>query len=196
VPHRVAGRHGQLATLLSGFVLAALSRGCSDGPHAELSQPLAANESADVVSIAPRSQLIPSYPCSQCHRGREPNPQRRQLRDFHVVRNAELDHGDPSLWCYQCHSIENIDYLVVPSGANVSFDEAYKLCGGCHGDKGRDWRAGIHGQTVGYWRGPKVRMSCTNCHDPHNPWFAAIVPERPPAPPRGADEGRAELDAR
>jgi hypothetical protein len=135
------------------------------------------------VSVEPRSQLIPTFPCSGCHRDRLANPQRRRLEAFHVLRNAELDHGDPSLWCYQCHSVKDIDKLVTANGSLVTIDEADRLCGSCHGDKGRDWRNGIHGLTLGGWAGPQKRKLCTNCHDPHNPWFPTIPPEPPPAPP-------------
>jgi hypothetical protein len=139
----------------------------------------------DSIVVEPRSQLLPTYPCSQCHADREPNPERRKLVEFHAIRNDELDHGDRSLWCYQCHSQANIDRLVLVSGQLVTFDEAHRLCGGCHGDKGRDWRAGIHGVTLGHWRGAKRRRLCTHCHDPHNPWFSKMTPEPPPAWPRG-----------
>lgn len=143
---------------------------------------------SSTLTIEPRAQLIPTYPCSQCHSKLTPNPARRQLTVFHVVRNAELDHGDRSLWCYQCHSIKNIDKLVIANGSLVSFDEANLLCASCHGDKGRDWRAGIHGMTQGYWRGPKRRKLCTHCHNPHNPWFPTLAPEPPPAPAHGGGE--------
>jgi hypothetical protein len=148
--------------------------------------PAAMSEAAGTegpLSVEPRSQLIPTFPCSGCHRDRAPNPERRRLEAFHVLRNAELDHGDRSLWCYQCHSIKDIDKLVTANGSLVTIDEADKLCGSCHGDKGRDWRNGIHGMTLGGWAGQKRRKLCTNCHDPHNPWFPTIAPEPPPAPP-------------
>jgi len=165
-----------------------LMAACSNAPVDRSIAPADQAPSVSTLSIEPRSQLIATYPCSQCHKDRTPNPERRTLTLFHVVRNAELDHGDKSLWCYQCHSVKDIDKLVIANGSLVSFDEADKLCGGCHGDKGRDWRAGIHGSTIGYWRGPKTRKLCTNCHNPHAPWFPTIAPEPPPAPPNGIVE--------
>jgi hypothetical protein len=68
------------------------------------------------------------------------------------------------------------------TGQLVGFDEAYLLCMSCHGDKTSDWRNGIHGLAKGYWNGSKRRLSCPACHDPHNPLFPTIEPEKPPAP--------------
>lgn len=89
-------------------------------------------------------------------------------------------------WCYQCHTKDDIDRLHLSDGTPVGFDEAYELCGSCHGDKLRDFRAGIHGLTTGDWNGERLRRSCPYCHDPHAPHFALMTPERAPARPRTA----------
>lgn len=128
--------------------------------------------------------LLATYPCTQCHEGRTPRPDRYRLTEFHRIRNEDLAHGDSSAWCYQCHAMEAIDKLKLASGSLVSFDEAYKLCTSCHGDKRKDFESGVHGQTAGYWNGVKYRRSCPACHNPHNPAFPSIVPEGPPASPR------------
>jgi len=47
-------------------------------------------------------------------------------------------------------------------------------CGQCHGDKYRDWRAGIHGKRVGQWDGEKSYFLCVNCHNPHSPGFKGV----------------------
>ena len=74
------------------------------------------------------------------------------------------------------------DRLRLASGATVPFTESYRLCGQCHGDKYRDWRAGIHGRRTGHWEGPRTYYLCVHCHNPHSPRFKAIKPE--PAPKR------------
>ena len=38
----------------------------------------------------------------------------------------------------------------------MSFAESYVLCGQCHGEKLRDWRAGVHGRRTGQWNGHKT----------------------------------------
>jgi hypothetical protein len=138
---------------------------------------------ASSVSIIPRQTLLPTYPCSDCHDKRTPNPQRRTLTEFHTARNA-LRHGDSERWCYQCHSIVDIDRLVIANGSLVTFDQGYLVCGSCHGDKLRDWKLQVHGATQGYWNGPKTRQSCPACHNPHEPRFPLLRPEAPPTPPQ------------
>jgi uncharacterized CHY-type Zn-finger protein len=139
---------------------------------------------AAFAAVEPRQQALPTYPCSSCHEELERRPERRKLVEFHTVRNQEFNHGDTEYWCYQCHSSENIDRLVViASGRFVTFDEAYVLCGSCHGDKLRDWKAAVHGKTMGNWKGKQVRRSCTGCHNPHKPRFGSLRPEAPPIRP-------------
>lgn len=155
--------------------------------HAAAERKAEAPTAETELTVEPRTQLLLTYPCSQkCHSKRESNGQKRELKEFHTVRNTEFHHGDPAGWCYQCHSQENIDRLHGGKGELVTFDQAYLLCGGCHGDKLRDWRLQVHGKTLGNWSGPKVRRSCTACHNPHNPRFTRLKPEPPDVPPTEA----------
>ena len=82
-----------------------------------------------------------------------------------------------------CHDAENRDQLHLASGAPVQFEESYRLCGQCHGEKYRDWRAGIHGRRTGDWNGHKSYLLCANCHNPHEPHFQPLKPEPAPTPP-------------
>lgn len=176
---------GSLRALLRSLVVGSLAlTGCSDdGPHGPRSLPVHEN-GGTTIAIEPRQQWLPTYPCSSCHDDLPRRPERRKLVEFHTARNRELNHGDTEYWCYQCHSAKNIDRLVViASGRLISFDQAYLLCGSCHGDKLRDWKAAVHGKTMGNWRGNKIRRSCTGCHNPHKPKFSALAPEAPPIPP-------------
>jgi uncharacterized CHY-type Zn-finger protein len=134
------------------------------------------------ITVDPRQPLLPTYPCSRCHEGRAPQPGERRLVEFHTQKT--LKHGTQRGWCYRCHSKDDLDKLHLADGEVVSFDESYELCGSCHGDKLRDWKAGSHGLTTGDWNGDRLRRSCTNCHDPHNPHFPAMTPERAPQRPR------------
>ena len=134
------------------------------------------------VAVDPRQPLLPTFPCSRCHEGRAPNTEERALKEFHTQK--VLAHGTQSGWCYRCHTKEHIDQLHLGDGTLVSFNEAYELCGSCHGDKLRDWKAGIHGLTTGYWLGDRTRRSCPACHDPHQPKFPQMTPEHAPQPPR------------
>ena len=127
------------------------------------------------------------FPCSDCHNPKDlpPNPTRRQLTDAHD--DIVLKHDEEHRWCLDCHDADNRDRLHLASGEPVSFEESYRLCGQCHGEKYRDWRAGVHGRRVGLWNGPKKYLLCVHCHSPHQPRFKALAPK--PAPLRPARPG-------
>ena len=125
------------------------------------------------------------FPCSNCHSGMPVNRTRRVLKDMHT--DIVLKHDEAHRWCLDCHGAENRDRLHLASGEPVSFEESYLLCGQCHGEKLRDWRAGVHGRRTGAWNGTKGYLLCAHCHNPHQPRFKALAPKPAPlrpAPPR------------
>lgn len=164
------------------MTLGVFACGMDEPEHLHTTRP--APSASGGITVEPRQRLLPTFPCSRCHEDRAPDPRERRLVEFHAQK--VLEHGTEKGWCYRCHTKDNIDQLHLLDGTLVGFDEAYELCGGCHGDKLRDWKAGIHGLTTGYWAGERLRRSCTYCHDPHNPHFPAMTPERAPARPRTA----------
>jgi hypothetical protein len=83
--------------------------------------------------------------------------------------------------CFNCHDETNLEVLQTRDGHQVKLVDSPGLCGSCHGPTYRDWEAGVHGRTSGYWKrdlGAIDRKVCTSCHDPHSPAF----PGREPAP--------------
>jgi hypothetical protein len=83
--------------------------------------------------------------------------------------------------CFNCHDESNLEFLQTRDGHQVKLVDSPRLCGSCHGPTYRDWEAGVHGRTSGYWKrelGAIDRKVCTSCHDPHSPAF----PGREPAP--------------
>jgi predicted CXXCH cytochrome family protein len=87
--------------------------------------------------------------------------------------------------CYNCHDRDQLDQLHSADGAKLKFEQATLLCAGCHGTTYRDWQAGVHGRTSGYWdrkAGPIKREQCASCHDPHAPAFTGIIPMPGPHP--------------
>lgn len=125
------------------------------------------------------------FPCTQCHDNKDlsSNPKRRELKMEHT--EVVLRHDEKHRWCLDCHDSENRDVLHLANGTTVTFEESYKLCGQCHGDKYRDWRLGIHGKRTGEWKsdGEKQYLLCVTCHDSHSPRFKPIPPMPPPIPP-------------
>jgi hypothetical protein len=112
------------------------------------------------------------FPCMQCHKDQK-DPKRREL-GFHDEQQSVFDHDSEHRWCLDCHDLQNRDVLRLASGAPVPFTESYRLCGQCHGDKFRDWRAGVHGKRVGMWDGAKTYLLCVSCHNPHSPRFKGV----------------------
>jgi len=112
------------------------------------------------------------FPCMECHQAQK-DPTRRE-RGFHDEQQSVSDHDAEHRWCLDCHDLQNRDVLRLASGATVPFTESYRLCGQCHGDKFRDWRAGVHGKRVGMWDGPKTYLLCVSCHNPHSPSFKGV----------------------
>jgi len=123
------------------------------------------------------------FPCTQCHnKDMPPNRARRTLSDMHT--DIELKHDAEHRWCLDCHDADNRDQLHLASGEAVKFEESYRLCGQCHGEKYRDWRAGVHGRRVGQWNGAKQYLLCVHCHSPHQPHFKSMAPQPAPFRPR------------
>jgi len=121
------------------------------------------------------------FPCSQCHGTMKPDRTRRVLG---MHSEIDLKHDEEHRWCLDCHDADNRDRLHLASGEPVAFEESYRLCGQCHGEKLRDWRAGVHGRRTGNWNGAKGYLLCAHCHNPHQPRFRTIAPK--PAPQRPA----------
>ena len=174
--------------LLLTLPLAALS--CDGGAH-DVLDPLA--HPAQVIAASavqvnefevppPPFKDASIFPCSDCHDPDIPiNKNRRELKFAH--EEVVLSHDEDNRWCLDCHDTENRDMLRLASGTLVSFEESYKLCGQCHGDKYRDWRAGIHGRRTGSWDGDKSYLLCVHCHDSHQPQFQPIEPLPAPQKP-------------
>jgi hypothetical protein len=119
------------------------------------------------------------FPCSACHNADMPaRPTRRILKLDH--KDIRLHHDEGNRWCLDCHSADDRNVLHSAAGAPIPFAESYRLCGQCHGDKYRDWKAGIHGKRTGQWNGKKEYLLCVHCHNPHSPKFKPIAPMPPP----------------
>jgi len=168
-----------LALLLSALAACAEAEG-----RAELhwSRPMVVADPDQAFEVPPPPLSEGSFPCSDCH---DPdmlpaNPVRRQLRVAH--QDIELRHDEQHRWCLDCHDAEDRDQLHLASGELVPFEQSYRLCGQCHGDKYRDWRAGVHGRRTGSWNGEKTYLLCVACHDSHQPAFKPLRPM--PAPTR------------
>ena len=166
------------------FIISALLYGCSEGASHDhetysVAEPVNPLEQSNEIAVAkpPFSEDI--FPCSECHADQETDHEQRELF-MHEEVDQMFDHDKENRWCLDCHNPDNRDFLKLASGKLVSFEESYKLCGQCHGDKLRDWKVGVHGKRTGEWNGKKQYLLCVHCHNPHSPKFEPIKPLPPP----------------
>jgi Cytochrome c7 and related cytochrome c len=187
---RFAGAIG-LFTLLAGGVVACGTDAPADVVEAGRTALPQRMQTAPVqlrVEVPPPPFTEGVFPCTECHTEADlpTNKTRRQLVDAHD--DIVLKHDEEQRWCLDCHDAANRDRLHLASGELVTFDESYRVCGQCHGEKYRDWRAGAHGRRVGQWNGTKEYLLCVHCHSPHQPRFKALAPR--PAPLRPVRSSR------
>lgn len=124
-----------------------------------------------------------TYRCSDCHRI-IPSPSETD-RTLTQHREIDLRHG-LNTRCFNCHHRENRDAFVDDYGNEIPWNQPQLLCAKCHGTVYRDWQHGAHGRTNGFWDqrlGEQRRLRCIECHDPHWPPFAPMVPAPGPTSP-------------
>lgn len=135
------------------------------------------------VSIAQRQQQLKHFPCMKCHINIKNDAAQFPLKTPH--NNMTFKHnGENIKSCFLCHDKLDRNKLILISGEKISFNQSFKQCAQCHGEKKRDWDKGIHGKQVGSWNGDKYKESCTNCHNPHAPKFKKMMADPGPKHPR------------
>ena len=185
-------RAGSILSL--GFSASLVAMACGQAPDeaefpaAQISALQPEASPGERIEVPPPPFTPGIYPCSMCHAMMPVNTTRRTLTAFHT--EIVLKHDEEHRWCLDCHDAENRDQLHLASGEPVPFEESYRLCGQCHGEKYRDWRAGVHGRRTGDWNGHKSYLLCANCHNPHQPRFQPLKPEPAPIPPRETVGGK------
>ena len=127
------------------------------------------------------------FDCYGCHEKNKPPPIRTSKEGKILIpvehKDIVMGHGrhDRNDHCFNCHNENKLDTLQTRDGRELKITDSPSLCGSCHGPTFRDWEAGVHGRTEGFWNtqlGEMSRQVCTACHDPHHPKF----PGRKPAP--------------
>ncbi len=136
--------------------------------------------------VPPRKDELEYYPCMDCHEDDDINVGKiRPLTDEHD--DIVLDHGGGRFWCLTCHNLKNMDYFRSMTEERIDFNKPYLLCGQCHAPRQKDWFYGGHGKRIGNWKGKKVGLSCTECHDSHSPSIKPKPPDPPPKRHKGPD---------
>jgi hypothetical protein len=139
---------------------------------------------AELVRIG---EDLSDFDCYACHERDKP-PVIKFDENHNVIiprehSNIVMSHGrhNRNNHCFNCHDENNLELLQARDGRELKMSESTALCGSCHGPTYRDWDAGVHGRTSGFWdrnAGSQTRLECVACHDPHSP----KSPSRKPAP--------------
>lgn len=127
-----------------------------------------------------------TYDCMSCHRILE--SKWKYDRKLSEHEHIQLDHGN-NRFCLNCHHPKNRNAFVDYDGTEIPEENVVLLCAKCHGPTFRDWKAGAHGRTNGFWdktKGKQTKLRCIQCHDPHSPRFALIESEPAPTYPKRA----------
>jgi len=157
------------------------------------------------VDLANARADLSDFDCTACHDPKETRALKfdawGNVRVPQEHSNIVMHHGSQNRNnnCYNCHDEKNRDKLQARDGRELTFWQSASLCGSCHGTQFRDWEAGAHGRTSGYWdrqEGPTSRKVCASCHNPHAPKYVGREPAPMPHPLRplakpdhGATEG-------
>ena len=146
---------------------------------------------------------LSDFDCYGCHEKGKPPTLRFDADQKLIVPSEHKDivmghgkHGRNNN-CFNCHNENNLEVLSARDGREIKFSDSPQLCGSCHGPTFRDWEAGVHGRTSGYWdrsKGGIDRKLCVNCHDPHSPHFPVRKPAPGPHPLRDQPVAATELE--
>jgi hypothetical protein len=128
---------------------------------------------------------LSDFDCYACHDKRTPPTLKFDENHSIIIpdehENIEMSHGPHHRndVCFNCHNEQNLLTFQARDGRELRFQDSSALCGSCHGPTFRDWEAGVHGRTSGYWdrtKGEALRLDCVNCHDPHSPQIPTLQP--------------------
>jgi len=136
------------------------------------------------IALRLKTPDLSQYPCTSCHLGITVAMTDERVKDAH--QNIRPVHPQATgAVCSTCHAPDDVEKLAVKSGERPTLDHSYRLCAQCHFSEVAAWAGGGHGKRLDGWRGRKVVMNCTDCHDPHNPAAEPRTPFRAPRLPSG-----------
>lgn len=120
-----------------------------------------------------------TYNCMECHKLLTARWSYDRAMAEH--QDIKLEHGN-NRFCLNCHHATNRNAFADYDGSEIAQADVVLLCAKCHGTTYRDWKAGVHGRSNGYWKadlGAKTKLRCIQCHDPHHPKFPSVTPLAP-----------------
>jgi formate-dependent nitrite reductase cytochrome c552 subunit len=163
---------------------------------------------------------LSDFDCYVCHDKGKPPVLRFDTNQNLIVAKEHPDivmhHGshERNNNCYNCHNEQNLELFQTKDKRELKLADSAPLCGSCHGPTYRDWEAGVHGRTSGYWDrtlgeidrknlgdidltnfGVIDRKLCVNCHNPHSPKFPGRKPAPGPHPLRANAQASTETES-
>lgn len=156
---------------------------------------------ADLIAA---KEDLSDFDCYACHEKGKSPPLRYDTNQTLIVPKEHPDivmhHGshERNNNCYNCHNESNLELFQTKDKRELKLSDSTPLCGSCHGPTYRDWEAGVHGRTSGYWdrSGEIDRKRCVNCHNPHSPKFPGRKPAPGPHPLRGGEPEAAHAESK
>lgn len=135
----------------------------------------------NALGILPSAITFSEYfPCARCHR----DGTVQDNKDGRMHKTIPLQgHPGKKYDCFSCHDRGDFDKLRLFDGSRIELKDSSRLCGQCHSTNYGLWQSGLHGKIKGTWNGERKIIACVQCHDPHDPVFAAQNPKPPPTPP-------------
>ena len=139
--------------------------------------------------VSARTKAITQFPCSSCHSAPLTETPRGEVDTRSAHTDIQLRHaGESVMTCQTCHNYQRVETLHLLNEGSIDFNHSYQLCIQCHFQQGKDWAGGAHGKRLAGWKGKRVVMNCTDCHDPHSPAFDKRWPHQFPRIPRSGNE--------
>lgn len=137
------------------------------------------------------SPELTQFPCTSCHEG-------QGIINDGVTRDGQGVHNniqpvhpeETGAQCLTCHAANDVGTLGLESGDTAPITHSYRLCAQCHFPEVDSWAHGAHGKRLVGWRGRRVVLGCTDCHNPHRPATELRIPyPARPVPGMLAGEG-------
>lgn len=137
------------------------------------------------ISLKPVTDKPTYQQCLDCHRKKTVENIPGKYKPQRIHEEIRLQHGKKEMSCNFCHDKNNHN-LLMQSEERADFKSPSGVCAQCHSEEFKSWQQGIHGKRTGGWKGKRLQLHCTECHNAHSVSFPKMKADRPmDRPPLG-----------